>query len=182
MGPHGPAGAQQAPEGLVLSDLATRQSQASEMHHRILRIALPFVAAFVASCAATTDGHTTKAMVVVPIESARFAPVVARLPDGPRMAVLWGDPNTGPSAVLLEMKKGAGPMHIHTADYHLVVIEGTMKHWGAGEKESDAKPLGPGSYWFQPGGLAHADACLSDKCVMQVVWSARRDGKLAGSS
>lgn len=120
-------------------------------------------------------------MVVVPIEDARLVPVVARLPDGPRMAVLWGDPDTGPSAMLLEMKKGAGPMHTHTADYHLVVIEGTMKHWSAGEKESDVKPLGPGSYWFQPGGLAHADACLADRCVMQVVWSGRRDGKLAES-
>jgi quercetin dioxygenase-like cupin family protein len=151
------------------------------MRPRILRIASPFVAAAVASCATTVDEHPQKAMVVVPIEDAKFAPVVTRLPEGPRMAVLWGDPNTGPSAMLLEMKRGAGPMHTHTADYHLVVIEGTMKHWGAGEKESDAKPLGPGSYWFQPGGLAHADACVADRCVMQVVWSARRDGKLAGA-
>jgi hypothetical protein len=95
------------------------------------------------------------------------------------MAVLWGNPNTGPSAILLEMKRGAGPMHTHTADYHLVVIEGVMKHWGPGENESNARPLGPGSYWFQPGGMEHADACLSDRCVMQVVWSGRRDGKLA---
>ena len=120
-------------------------------------------------------------MVVVPLESATFVPVVAHLPDGPRMAVLWGDPNTGPSAVLLEMKKGAVPLHVHTADYHLVVIEGTMNHWGAGQTEADAKPLQPGSYWFQPGNLPHADSCLSDRCVMQVVWSARRDGKLAES-
>jgi quercetin dioxygenase-like cupin family protein len=151
------------------------------MRSRFLRIASLFVAATVASCATTVDERPQKAMVVVPIEDARFAPVLARLPEGPRMAVLWGDPNTGPSAMLLEMKRGAGPMHTHTADYHLVVIEGTMKHWGAGEKESDAKPLGPGSYWFQPGGLAHADACLSGRCVMQVVWSARRDGMLAQS-
>ena len=74
-----------------------------------------------------------------------------------------------------------GPMHTHTADYHLVVIEGTMKHWAAGETEATAKPLGPGSYWFQPGGQPHADACISDKCVMHVVWSGRRDGKLAES-
>jgi quercetin dioxygenase-like cupin family protein len=148
------------------------------MHSRILRTVLPLVVAAVASCA-SPDAHRTGAMVVAPIESAKFLPVVARLPDGPQMAVLWGDPNTGPSAVLLEMKRGSVPMHIHTSDYHLVVIEGTMKHWGVGEKESDAKALRPGSYWFQPGGQPHADACLSDRCVMQVVWSARRDGKLA---
>jgi quercetin dioxygenase-like cupin family protein len=148
---------------------------------RTLRIALPFAVSAVAACA-TPATHDTKRMVVVPIESAAFAPVLARLPNGPRMAVLWGDPNTGPSAMLLEMKRGSGPMHTHTADYHLVVIEGTMKHWGAGEQESNAQPLSPGSYWFQPGGVPHADACLSDKCVMHVVWSARRDGKLAEST
>jgi quercetin dioxygenase-like cupin family protein len=149
------------------------------MTPQALRIALPFIMAAVSACATTADEPSKKAMVIVPLESAKFAPVIARLPDGPQMAVLWGDPNTGPSAILLEMKRGAGPMHTHTADYHLVVIEGTMKHWGSGENESDAKPLRPGSYWFQPGGLPHADACLSDKCVMQVVWSGRRDGKLA---
>lgn len=132
-----------------------------------------------ASKASAERPQTPTAMTVVPIEVAKFAPVIARLPDGPQMAVLRGDPDTGPSAILLEMSRGAGPMHIHTADYHLVVIEGTMKHWAAGEHESDAKPLRPGSYWFQPGGLAHADACLSDKCVMQVVWSGPRDGRLA---
>lgn len=129
-----------------------------------------------------SDGAAEKKMVVVPFEEARFAPVSPRLPDGPRMAVLWGDPNTGPSAVLLEMKKGSVPLHIHTADYHLVIIEGKMKHWAQGQTESAAPSLGPGSYWFQPGGQPHGDACLTDKCVMQVVWSGARDAKLAGST
>jgi quercetin dioxygenase-like cupin family protein len=152
------------------------------MHTRTHRIALAVIATTAASCTTFGEAQGRKAIVVVPVESAMFVPVVERLPDGPRMAVLWGDPNTGPSAMLLEMKKGAGPLHVHTADYHLVVIEGTMKHWGAGQNEADAKPLQPGSYWFQPGNVAHADSCLSDRCVMQVVWSDRRDGKLAESS
>lgn len=118
-------------------------------------------------------------MVVVPAEEARFQPMSARHPDGPRMAVLWGDPSSGPSAVLLEMKRGAGPLHLHTADYHLVILEGTMKHWSADQSEEGARPLGPGSYWFQPGGHAHGDSCLSDRCVMHIVWSGARDGKLA---
>jgi len=142
---------------------------------------LPLLVAALTGCATTEDEASKRAMVVMPVESAQFVPVIARLPDGPRMAVLWGNPNTGPSAILLEMKRGTGPMHTHTADYHLVVIEGVMKHWGLGESESNAKPLRPGSYWFQPGGMAHADACLTDRCVMQVVWSGRRDGKLAES-
>ena len=120
-------------------------------------------------------------MVVVPIEDAVFVPVSPRLPDGPRIAILWGDPRTGPSAVLLEMKSGSVPLHVHTADYHLVVIEGLMKHWREDQSEATAGPLGPGSYWFQPGGQVHGDACLSEKCVMQIVWSGPRDAHLASN-
>ena len=148
-----------------------------------LRLALAFVVcAAGATYASSSDNAARKTMVVVPYEGARFAPVSPRLPDGPRIAVLWGDPATGPSAVLLEMKKGPVPLHIHTADYHLVVLEGVMKHWAEGQTESAAPSLGPGSYWFQPGGQPHGDACLTDKCVMHIVWSGARDGKLAGDA
>lgn len=149
------------------------------------RLVLALVFAIFAAGAASSAvpaGAAGKTMVVVPFEGAPFAPVSPRQPDGPRMAVLWGDPATGPSAVLLEMKKGPVPLHIHTADYHLVVIEGVMKHWAEGQSESAAPSLGPGSYWFQPGGQPHGDACLTDKCVMHIVWSGARDGKLAGGA
>jgi hypothetical protein len=116
-------------------------------------------------------------MVIVPVEEARFVPLDPARPDGSQMAVVWGDPSTGPSAVYLKFKKGVGRLHIHTADYHLVVIRGTMKHWGADGSESAAKPLGPGAYWFQPGGKPHADACLSDECLMYVGWSGKRDSR-----
>jgi hypothetical protein len=42
--------------------------------------------------------------------------------------------------------------------------------------------LGPGSYWFQPGGVAHGDECVADSCLMQIVWSGPRDGRLADSA
>ncbi|MBB6096195.1 hypothetical protein HNQ60_005117 [Povalibacter uvarum] len=137
------------------------------------------VAAFTVACAAVPDRTSSQRMVVVPLSEAKFVPVVARLPDGPQMAVLWGDPSSGPSAMLLEMKQGPTPLHVHTADYHLVVIEGQLKHWGEAETGASAKTLGPGSYWFQPGNEIHGDACLTSKCLVQVVWSGPRDGRLA---
>lgn len=140
------------------------------------------VALITASCSTVPNEPKQAEMVVVPFEDAAFFPVSPRLPNGPRIAIVWGDPRTGPSAVLLEMKKGAVPLHVHTADYHLVVIEGITKHWREGQSEATARPLGPGSYWFQPGGQAHADACLSEKCVMQIVWSGPRDARLAPTS
>lgn len=141
-----------------------------------------FASILAASCAPVPRDSETTQMVVVPFDEAKFVPVSTRLPDGPRLAVLWGNPDTGPSAVLLEMKRGPVPLHIHTADYHLVVIEGIMKHWIEGQTEAAAPSLGPGSYWFQPGGQAHGDACLTDKCVSQIVWSGARDGRLADAT
>jgi hypothetical protein len=116
-------------------------------------------------------------MVVAPYEEARFVPLDPARPDGPAIAVLWGDPATGPSAMYLRFKKGGGRLHVHSSDYHLVVIEGTMKHWDEVGQESTARPLGPGSYWFQPGGEAHADSCLSEVCVMFVQWAGKRDAR-----
>ncbi|MDQ8756989.1 DUF4437 domain-containing protein [Sphingosinicella sp. LHD-64] len=118
------------------------------------------------------------AIVTVPIEDARFAPVDPARPDGARMAVLRGDPATGPSDMLLLMPRGEGALHVHSADYRLVMLRGTLRRWGVGGREG-AADLGPGSYSFQPGGVAHGSECLTDECLMFVSWSGRRDGRLA---
>jgi quercetin dioxygenase-like cupin family protein len=120
------------------------------------------------------DADDKQQMVVTAFEDAKFVPVDPARPDT-QMAVLWGDPAKGPSAMLLKFKMGRGRLHFHTADYHLVLLQGTMKHWAEGEQEVDAKLLGPGSYWFQPGTQVHADSCLSDECLMFVKWEGKRD-------
>jgi hypothetical protein len=124
--------------------------------------------------AAGAIGMTTTA-----IEDAKFTPVSPQRPGGAQMAVLWGDPITGSSAMLLRMNKGAGAMHVHTADYHCVVLEGTMQHWGQGQSQSQAKLLQPGSHWYQPGNVAHSDACVTEQCLMYVQWAGPRDARLA---
>jgi hypothetical protein len=121
---------------------------------------------------------TGSAMIVTPFANARFAPVDPARPDGAQIAVLRGDPATGPSDMLMRMRRGEGRLHVHSADYRLVVVSGTMRHWTTGGSAT-APDLGPGSYWFQPGDAAHADSCLSDECVMFIQWSGPRDGRLA---
>jgi quercetin dioxygenase-like cupin family protein len=117
--------------------------------------------------------------VVTAWEDAKFVAVVPGRPDSPEFAVLWGDPRTGPSAMHIRLRKGALPMHVHSSDYHLVVLQGTLKHWEPGETEDQARPLGPGSHWFQPGNVPHADSCLSETCVAYLVWSGPHDGRPA---
>jgi quercetin dioxygenase-like cupin family protein len=118
-------------------------------------------------------------MTVTAIEDAKFTPVSPQRPQGAQMAVLWGDPNTGPSAMLLRMNKGAGAMHVHSADYQCVILEGTMQHWEQGQSQAQAKLLRPGSHWFQPGNVPHSDACVTEQCLMYVQWAGPRDARLA---
>ena len=105
-------------------------------------------------------------------------PVDPQRPDAAQIAVLKGDPVSGPSSILLNMSRTPGALHDHTASYDLVLVEGRMKHWAKGESAVDAKELGPGSYWHQPGGDVHGHACLTDTCVMYVQWDGKRDGFL----
>jgi quercetin dioxygenase-like cupin family protein len=120
----------------------------------------------------------SKEAVVVAFDDARFIAVNPNRPDSPQIAVVWGDPRTGPSAMLIRLKKGALPMHTHSSDYHLVVVQGTAKHWNGDETEADAKPLAPGSYWFQPANEAHADTCLTDECLLYLVWYGKQEGRI----
>lgn len=123
-----------------------------------------------------------KASTIVPIAEAKFQPMDPATPAGPAVAALNGDPMKGKSSILLKLKKGASPLHIHTADYHAVLISGQHKHWDKGQDEKSAKTLGPGSYWFQPGKQAHGDACLTDECLLFVTFSGKVDMKLADAA
>lgn len=134
------------------------------------------LAAYSGAACSPGDGEP----VTVPSGEAAYTALDPALPEGPALAVLSGDPTTGPSAVLLRLPRGGGRLHVHSSSYHLMLLEGRMKHWAAGENEADAQPLEPGSYWFQPGGEAHADTCLSEQCVMFVKWEGRRDARPAG--
>jgi hypothetical protein len=128
-----------------------------------------------AGLAAGVLAAPAKQMVLVPSQDVKFVPIDPARPDEAAYAVLRGDPARGPSAMLLRFGKGSGALHHHSSDYELVLLEGTMKHRTASEPEAAARPLGPGSYWFQPGKQVHADSCLTDECLMFVSWAGKRD-------
>lgn len=125
--------------------------------------------------AAGASAESQKQMIVLPSRDAKFIPFDPAHPEGPQFAVLSGDPKMGPVAVLLKLKKGSGPLHSHSADYHGMLIQGSARHWAQGQQEADAKVLDPGSYWFQPGGQVHGDACLSDECLIFASFEGRMD-------
>jgi hypothetical protein len=81
-----------------------------------------------------------------------------------QMAVLWGDPMSGPSAFILKVPPGfETPMHTHSATYKAVVLDGEALHWLDTEDKAAVSLVGKGGYWIQPGGQVHADANPTDK-------------------
>jgi hypothetical protein len=106
----------------------------------------------------------------------KYSPVDPKNEKGLQMAVVSGDPKTGPVSFYLKLPKGPAPIHYHTSDYTAVVLEGKTKHWLPG-KEAEAKEGGAGTAWFQPGGAtgAHGDECLSDTCVIFIVMPKKFD-------
>ncbi len=83
-----------------------------------------------------------------------------------QVAVLRGNPQSGPSAFLAKFPKGFNSgAHKHSANYHAIVLTGQHIHW-FGEEDRDTKPLGPTGYWFQPADEWHGDMCSTDECVV----------------
>lgn len=87
-----------------------------------------------------------------------------------QMAVLWGDPATGPSGFVVRFPPGfEAPMHSHTSGYRAVVLEGPTLHWIDGETKADVEALTRGGYWFQPAGQGHADANPSEEPTVDLI-------------
>ncbi len=95
-------------------------------------------------------------------------------PHGAEMALVWGDPETGPSAFMVKYPPNwGGPvnlppdapakLHMHTYGYHNVIISGGGKHWHEGQTEDDAVFLSAGSYFYQPGGQYHSETFRTDE-------------------
>jgi hypothetical protein len=81
-----------------------------------------------------------------------------------QIAVLWGSPQDGPSAVMMKFPPNfPGGMHTHTHGYHAVVVSGASKHWGQDETEATAALQMPGDYWYQEADLVHQDSFPTDE-------------------
>jgi quercetin dioxygenase-like cupin family protein len=136
---------------------------------------LPLPLALCAACSTVEVDHDRfKAPAIVPFEDAKFVAVSPGRVNSPAIAVLRGNPRTGPSAMFIRLKKGVIPMHIHVSDYQLVVMQGSLKRWSEQQTEDDVKPLGPGSYLFEPANQPHANSCLTDECLVYLVWGGKQ--------
>lgn len=107
----------------------------------------------------------------------RWQPVDPHSPSGARMATLWGDPLIGPYGALLRVPAGFElPMHRHSSDERVVVIDGAAFHWAEGDDRRAAPIMRSGDYLLIPAGVNHASAATAgEECLELITQDGRFD-------
>ncbi|MGD8358962.1 MAG: DUF4437 domain-containing protein [Lysobacterales bacterium] len=84
-----------------------------------------------------------------------FAPLGEGSPA--QAALLWGDPATGPAALLVRFPEGySEPWHAHSATYRAVLVKGEFQSRARDATDSETV-YGPGAFMVQPGGVEHSE-------------------------
>jgi quercetin dioxygenase-like cupin family protein len=88
-----------------------------------------------------------------------------------RIARLWGNLETGPAGVKVEVKAGAAPFwHMHRHDVRMVVLAGSVEYLESGQP---TRTLTPGAYVLQPRGYKHSESCKAGADCVLYIHSAR---------
>jgi anti-sigma factor ChrR (cupin superfamily) len=86
-------------------------------------------------------------------------------------ALLWGDPATGPAALVIRMPPGhEEPLHSHTSTYRTVLIKGEIQSRSNDDATDIAEVFGPGAYMVQPGGQSHSEVNAGSVPVVALVF------------
>jgi len=111
--------------------------------------------AFLVAVATPAGAADSKTPVVVPVDKLAWVDNPA-LP-GMKVAVLWGDPKTGPYAAVKRVPAGTVlGLHTHSQDQKTVMISGVMElSIGDGPRQD----MTAGSYAFIPGNVGHTAVC-----------------------
>ena len=111
----------------------------------------------------------------------KWRPVDPHNPSGARMAALWGDPMSGPYGALRRVPAGfESPLHRHSSDERVVVIDGASIHWAEGHDRRAAPIMRSGDYLLIPAGVNHVSAATADEeCLELITQDVRFDFTLA---
>ena len=114
-------------------------------------------------------------LIIVTADQLEWTPLDPNAGEaGPMIAQAWGDAASGPSGMFFKAPaKFPGGPHLHTSNYHGIVISGTVRN---DKPKAKAPVLMPsGSYWAQPGGAAHVTSC-KDECMAFIYFEGPFDG------
>lgn len=145
------------------------------MFSMVKKVVQQSLLALLAATAVHSAGATSKVadpMLAKPFSTLTFS---EQVPGNPQISPVKGIPEKEASSIVMKMGRGAFPLHAHTSNYQLVVIKGVMKHWDTSSSQQASPEMGPGSFWYQPAGQVHGDACESDECVWFISLDGARD-------
>lgn len=109
-----------------------------------------------------TDNPTTP--ISTSFEHLVWRPVDPNQPAGPQIAVLWGDPTSGPFGALLRVPVDfESPMHSHSQDERVVQLRGRSVHWTQDGSRETAPTMTPGDFMMMPRGVQHVSATAGDE-------------------
>jgi quercetin dioxygenase-like cupin family protein len=105
-----------------------------------------------------------------------FKPFNPKNPKGIHVYFISGNPKAGAFSAMVKLPPGYNSgLHTHTADYTGIAMSAGLSHTLT---KAPGKPLPKGSYWYQPGGEAHVDACHTKApCYMLAMFKGAVDMK-----
>lgn len=134
------------------------------------RLVLTMMVVALNGLALAQDGRTTMRLEDIPWPSARAGGAGTSGASGIETVVLKGNPTkAGLYTLMLRVAPNVRiQAHSHKDDRVATVVKGTW-YFGYGEKfdEASLKPLGPGSFYTEPPGVAHF-AMTREEVVLQI--------------
>lgn len=108
----------------------------------------------------------------------KWSPCPPIFPKGCEVAVLRGDPTSGPSDVFLRVTPNYTlPLHWHTSPEHMILISGKLEVTYEGQKTS---VLRAGTYAYGPAKAKHDARCgNTGPCVLFIAFESPIDATLA---
>jgi beta-alanine degradation protein BauB len=137
-----------------------------EMRNKLLPIAVATVFAMSVGHAQVPSGPTAGGTINWKFDDLKFLELAG--PGSPQRAIAWGDPLRGAHGFFLRLPVGfESPLHIHTATYHAIVLEGEL--WNNYDGQKGEIVLGKGGYFSTKSRVPHVTKCLSNvPCVVYV--------------
>jgi quercetin dioxygenase-like cupin family protein len=81
-----------------------------------------------------------------------------------------GDPMSGPFGALRRVPAGfESPMHRHSHDEWVVVLQGTSVHWVQDQSRETAPRVSAGDFLMMPAGVNHVSAATDDEDCLEVI-------------
>jgi quercetin dioxygenase-like cupin family protein len=115
--------------------------------------ALPVLVVAAAMCS-TTHAHATETLDRADLRWQEMVPGVSFAPA-------YGDWNKEGHGKFVRILHGTEvPLHIHSNDYHAVVVAGRMANLF---EDGQRKEVGPGDYFYMRAGRPHAHDCISEE-------------------